>query len=78
MADYGFDTKVTVKEINGNCEIHKVGDEILYDGLTFEGKICSSALASIFPHTYALAWGAEFLGTRIKTLTPGPVPTGAR
>ncbi len=50
MIGYGFNIKVTVKEINGDCEIHKVGDEILYDGLTFEGKICSSALASLFPH----------------------------
>lgn len=74
MIDYGFNIKVTVKEISGDCEIHKVGDEILYDGLTFEGKICSSALASLFPHLYALAWGAEFPWDEDKDITTWACP----
>ncbi len=38
----------------------KVGDEIVFDGKTVEGKICISALYSFLPKVYAMMYDAQF------------------
>ena len=45
----------------GHCGAgHRVGDEILFDGQTVQGKVCLSALYSFLPKVYAMRYGAEF------------------
>jgi len=73
MADYGFTVEVTVKEIKGKCSMgHKIGDKVIFDGLHVKGKICCSALASIFPTVYAFMWGADFPWDRVRDITTAP------
>ncbi len=45
----------------GHCAAgHKVGDEVVFDGLTVRGQICISALYSILPKVFAMRYGAQF------------------
>lgn len=45
----------------GHCAAgHQVGDEVVFDGLTVQGKICISALYSVLPKVFALRYGAQF------------------
>jgi uncharacterized repeat protein (TIGR04076 family) len=55
--------KVIVKVISvqGTCEFgHKVGDEVIFDGQTIQGRLCLHALYSMLPKVLALRYGAEF------------------
>ena len=70
---YGFTVTVTVVEIKGKCEVgHKVGEKIIFDGLSVKGKMCSSALAAMMPTLYAFMWGAEFPWDQDKDTTTVP------
>jgi len=52
---------IGVQSIRGKCLYqHQPGDEILYDGATFHGKLCDSACAFMMPTIYAMRYGAEF------------------
>jgi uncharacterized repeat protein (TIGR04076 family) len=45
----------------GTCAAgHCVGDEVVFDGMTVQGKICISALYSFLPKVFALRYGANF------------------
>lgn len=45
----------------GTCAAgHKVGDEVLFDGMTVQGRICMSALYSMLPKVFAMRYGAHF------------------
>ena len=45
----------------GHCSAgHEVGDEVVLDGLTVQGKVCIHALYSFLPKVFALMYGAEF------------------
>jgi uncharacterized repeat protein (TIGR04076 family) len=45
----------------GQCAAgHKVGDEVVFDGETVQGKICMSALYSMMPKVFAMRYGAHF------------------
>ena len=45
----------------GHCAAgHQVGDEVVFDGLTVQGKICIHALYSFLPKVLAMMYGAEF------------------
>ncbi len=45
----------------GHCAAgHQVGDEIVFDGETVDGKVCISALYSFLPKVYAMRYGANF------------------
>ncbi|MFQ6088957.1 MAG: TIGR04076 family protein [Candidatus Methanofastidiosia archaeon] len=53
--------EVFVKSKKGECAFgHKVGDRILFDGRRVKGEICLSALYSMLPKVYAMAYGAQF------------------
>jgi len=70
---YGYTVTATVKGIKGRCEVgYKVGDKIVFDGLSVNGKICSGALATIVPTLYAFMWGAEFPWDEDKDVTTVP------
>src|SRR4030042_6985455 len=45
----------------GHCAAgHRVGDEIVFDGQTVQGKVGLSALYSFLPKVFAMRYGAEF------------------
>jgi uncharacterized repeat protein (TIGR04076 family) len=45
----------------GHCAAgHQVGDEVTFDGLTVQGRICIHALYSLLPKVFAMMYGAEF------------------
>jgi uncharacterized repeat protein (TIGR04076 family) len=50
-----------VKEVRGHCIFdHKVGDEVIFDGETVEGRVCLHALYSFLPKVFAMSYGAQF------------------
>jgi len=56
-----FPIKVGVISQKGNCAAgHQVGDEVLFDGLNVQGKICIHALYSLIPKVFALHYDAHF------------------
>lgn len=45
----------------GHCAAgHRVGDEVVFDGETVQGRVCLSALYSFLPKVFAMRYGAEF------------------
>lgn len=51
----------TVRSVGGHCGFgHQVGDQIVFDGDTVDGRICMSALYSFLPKVFALRHGADF------------------
>ncbi|MEM4724501.1 MAG: TIGR04076 family protein [Candidatus Hadarchaeum sp.] len=52
---------VTVRAVNGHCKFgHQVGDQVIFDGETVNGRICMSALYSFLPKVFAMRYGADF------------------
>ena len=50
-----------VVSVGGRCEFgHQVGDEVVFDGETVDGRICLHALYSFLPKVFAMRYGAEF------------------
>jgi len=59
--DAGCTIIAKVIKQQGNCGFgHKVGDEVIFDGETVQGRVCLSALYSFLPKVYAMRYGAEF------------------
>jgi len=53
--------EVEVVKTKGTCSFgHKVGDKIIFDGETVQGKICYESLMMLLPKVFALFNGAEF------------------
>jgi uncharacterized repeat protein (TIGR04076 family) len=54
---------ITVKEINGKCDVHQVGDRIVINGpeidLEKSDRICIHALAPILHYAVALREGVD-------------------
>ena len=45
----------------GHCAAgHTVGDEVVFDGRSVQGKICIHAMYSFIPKVLAMMYGAEF------------------
>ena len=45
----------------GHCALgHKVGDEVVFDGETVQGRMCIHALYSVLPKVFAMRYGAVF------------------
>lgn len=58
-AGYKIVAKVISQE--GTCGFgHKVGDTVVFDGETVEGRVCFSALYSFLPKVFAMRYGANF------------------
>lgn len=50
-----------VISVRGHCGFgHKVGDEVVFDGETVQGRVCMSALYSFLPKVFAMHYGVEF------------------
>ena len=59
--DGGCRIEVKVISQKGTCEFcHQVGDVVMFDGETVQGRICMSALYSIMPKVFAMRYGADF------------------
>ncbi len=56
-----FEVLAKVISQKGTCAAgHKVGDEILFDGMSVKGNICMSAMYSMLPKVFAMRYGAHF------------------
>jgi uncharacterized repeat protein (TIGR04076 family) len=56
-----FEIVARVLSVGGTCAFgHKVGDEIIFDGETIQGRICLHALYSFLPKVFAMRYGADF------------------
>lgn len=52
---------VRVIRQEGHCGAgHQVGDEVVFDGMIVQGKICIHALYSLLPKVFAMRYGAQF------------------
>jgi uncharacterized repeat protein (TIGR04076 family) len=50
-----------VIRVEGHCDAgHQVGDEVRFDGMTVQGRVCMHALYSFLPKVFAMRYGAEF------------------
>jgi uncharacterized repeat protein (TIGR04076 family) len=59
--DDGHTIVARVIRQEGYCAAgHQVGDEVVFDGLTVQGKVCIHALYSFLPKVFAMRYGAEF------------------
>ena len=59
--DSEFKIIARVIQQEGHCAAgHRVGDEVIFDGQTVEGKVCIHALYSFLPKVFAMRYGAEF------------------
>jgi uncharacterized repeat protein (TIGR04076 family) len=59
--DSGFTMVACVIQQEGHCAAgHQIGDEVIFDGQTVEGKVCIHALYSFLPKVFAMRYGAEF------------------
>ena len=57
----GYTVIARVIRQEGHCAAgDQVGDEVVFDGLTVQGKICISALYSMLPKVFAMRYGATF------------------
>ncbi len=57
----GYNIVAKVVKQKGHCDAgHTVGDKVVFDGSTVEGKICISALYSVLPKVFAMRYGAKF------------------
>jgi len=51
----------TVQSVKGHCDFgYRVGDRVVFDGETVQGRVCLSALYSFLPKVFAMRYGAEF------------------
>lgn len=57
-----FKVIATVKSIQGVCAFHHVGDQIVYDGRSIDGKFCPTAFMAMMPTLFAMRLGANFPG----------------
>jgi uncharacterized repeat protein (TIGR04076 family) len=59
--DEGFTIIARVIQQEGYCAAgHQVGDTVVFDGQTVQGRVCIHALYSFLPKVFALRYGAEF------------------
>ena len=57
----GFNIVAKVIRQEGHCAAgHTVGDEVFFDGLSVQGKVCIHALYSFLPKVFAMRYGANF------------------
>lgn len=49
-----------VKSIKGKCPFHKVGDKVEFIGNEVKGRICHSALHSMYPIAFGLEHGVTY------------------
>ena len=69
---------VTVTSQKGHCGFnHQVGDQVVFDGETVQGRICLSALYSFLPKVFAMYYGAKFPWLEDPDAAPHACPDAA-
>jgi uncharacterized repeat protein (TIGR04076 family) len=64
-----------VISVQGTCEFgHQIGDEVIFDGETIQGRVCLNALYSMLPKVFALRYGAEFPWLKDKDVATHACP----
>lgn len=59
--DKGYRVVAEVISRQGTCNFgHEVGDRVVFDGETIQGRICLHALYSFLPKVFAMRYGADF------------------
>ena len=59
--DQGYRITAEVISRQGTCDFgHEVGDRVVFDGQTVQGKVCLHALYSFLPKVFAMRYGADF------------------
>ena len=59
--DTGYKVVARVISQKGTCGFgHKVGDTVVFDGETVQGRVCLSALYSFLPKVFDMRYGADF------------------
>ena len=59
--DKGYTVVVRVISQQETCAFgHTVGDEVIFDGETIQGRICLHSLYSFLPKVFAMRYGADF------------------
>ncbi len=73
--DTGYKVVAKVISQKGTCSFgHKVGDTVVFDGETVDGRVCFSALTASFPKSLPCTMGSTFPGLMTRTCPPMPVP----
>lgn len=52
--------KIVATVTKGKCGVYKKGDQIVFEGSTMKGNVCTFALTSLLPVVIAMRYGAEF------------------
>ncbi len=61
IGEEGYKIVARVIRQEGHCVAgHQVGDEVVFEGHTVNGKICFHALYSFLPKVFAMRYGADF------------------
>ena len=59
--DKVYQVIATVQSVKGHCDFsHRVGDRVVFDGETVQGRVCLHALYSFLPKVFAMRYGANF------------------
>ncbi|MGD8463833.1 MAG: TIGR04076 family protein [Anaerolineae bacterium] len=73
--DEGYTIIARVIKQEGHCIAgHQVGDQVVFDGATVQGKVCIHALYSFLPKVFAMRYGAEFPWTEESDVTTHACP----
>lgn len=73
--DEGATVVVEVIQQEGTCTAgHRVGDQVVLDGLHVRGKLCIHALYSMLPKVFALRYGVEFPWLQDKNVSTHACP----
>ena len=73
--DHGLTIVARVIRQEGYCAAgHQVGDEVILDGQTVQGKVCIHALYSFLPKVLAMRYGADFPWLQDKDVSTHACP----
>ena len=59
--DKAYKIIATVRSVKGHCDFgHRVGEQVVFDGETVQGRVCLHALYSFLPKVFAMRYGARW------------------
>jgi len=65
----------TVQSVKGHCDFgYRVGDPVVFDGETVQGRVCLHALYSFLPKVFAMRYGADFPWLKDKDVATHACP----
>ncbi len=65
----------TVQSVKGHCDFgYQVGEQVVFDGETVQGRVCLHALYSFLPKVFAMRYGADFPWLKDKDVATHACP----